>query len=41
MNKKRLIDRIFSVNLYEEYTSLKSRKLEELPRFRVMSWRPF
>ena len=31
----------FSVNLYEEYTSLKSRKLEELPRFRVMSWRPF
>lgn len=28
----------FSVNLYKEYTSLKSRELEELPRFRVMSW---
>ena len=27
-----------SVNLYKEYTSLKSRELEELPRFRVMSW---
>jgi len=26
------------VNLYKEYTSLKSRELEELPRFRVMSW---
>lgn len=36
----RNIGKIF-VNLYEEYTSLKSRKLEELPRFRVMSWRPF
>ena len=32
---------IYSVNLYKEYTSLKSRKLEELPRFRVMSWQPF
>lgn len=28
----------FSLNLYKEYTSLKSRELEELPRFRVMSW---
>ena len=28
------------VNLYNEYTSLKSRELEELPRFRVMSWQP-
>ena len=27
-----------SVNLYKEYTFLKSRELEELPRFRVMSW---
>lgn len=27
-----------SVNLYKEYTSLKSRELEELPCFRVMSW---
>ena len=32
--------RIFSVNLYKEYTSLKSRELEELPRFEVMSWQP-
>ena len=32
---------IIGVNLYKEYTSLKSRKLEELPRFRVMSWQPF
>ena len=30
----------FSGNLYKEYTSLKSRELEELPRFRVMSWQP-
>ena len=29
-----------SLNLYKEYTSLKSRELEELPRFRVMSWQP-
>ena len=28
----------FLVNLYKEYTSLKSKELEELPRFRVMSW---
>ena len=28
----------FCVNLYKEYTSLKSKELEELPRFRVMSW---
>ena len=33
--------RIFSVNLYKEYTSLKLRELEELPRFGVMSWQPF
>lgn len=31
----------FSVNLYKEYTSLKSRELEELPRFVVMIWQPF
>lgn len=29
------------VNLYKEYTSLKSRELEELPRFWVMTWQPF
>ena len=32
---------VFSVNLYKEYTSLKSRELEELPRFVVMIWQPF
>lgn len=32
---------IFFVNLYKEYTSLKSRELEELPRFVVMIWQPF
>ena len=32
---------ILSVNLYKKYTSLKSRELEELPRFQVMSWQPF
>ena len=32
---------IISVNLYKEYTSLKSRELEELPRFVVMIWQPF
>ena len=32
---------LFSVNLYKEYTSLKSRELEELPRFVVMIWQPF
>ena len=31
---------IFIVNLYKEYTSLKSRELEELFRFRVMGWQP-
>lgn len=31
---------IVFVNLYKEYTSLKSRELEELPRFEVMSWQP-
>lgn len=31
----------FAVNLYKEYTSLKSRELEELPRFVVMIWQPF
>ena len=31
----------FFVNLYKEYTSLKSRELEELPRFVVMIWQPF
>lgn len=30
-----------SENLYKEYTSLKSRELEELPRFVVMIWQPF
>ena len=32
---------VFFVNLYKEYTSLKSRELEELPRFVVMIWQPF
>lgn len=31
----------FLVNLYKEYTSLKSRELEELPHIGVMSWQPF
>lgn len=31
----------FYVNLYKEYTSLKSRELEELPHVGVMSWQPF
>lgn len=31
----------FCVNLYKEYTSLKSRELEELPHIGVMSWQPF
>ena len=31
---------LFFVNLYKEYTSLKSRELEELPCFQVMSWQP-
>ena len=29
---------LFFVNLYKEYTSLKSRELEELLCFQVMSW---
>ena len=32
---------VVNVNLYKEYTSLKSRELEELPRFVVMIWQPF
>lgn len=31
----------FCINLYKEYTSLKSRELEELPHVGVMSWQPF
>ena len=30
-----------SVILQKEYTSLKLRELEGLPRFGVMSWQPF
>ena len=33
--------RKYFVNLYKEYIYLKSKELEELPRFRVMSWQPF
>lgn len=28
----------YSLNLYKKYTYLKSKELEELPRFGVMSW---
>ena len=28
----------YYIILQKKYTSLKSRELEELPRFRVMSW---
>ena len=38
---KVIILKIVFVNLYKEYTYLKSRELEELPCFRVMSWQPF
>ena len=31
----------YFVILQKGYTPLKSRELEELPRFRVMSWQPF
>ena len=30
----------FPINLYKEYTSLKSRELENSPHFRIMSWQP-
>ena len=30
----------FFVNVYKEYASLKSRELEELLRFQVISWQP-
>lgn len=33
--------RLYLVILQKGYTPLKSRELEELPRFRVMSWQPF
>jgi hypothetical protein len=33
--------KIYSEILQKGYTPLKSRELEELPRFRVMSWQPF
>ena len=39
--KKRKSVSDFFVNLYKEYSSLKSRALEELPHFGVMSWQPF
>ena len=35
------IVRKYSLILQKGYTPLKSRELEELPRFRVMSWQPF
>ena len=38
--KKRKSVSDFFVNLYKEYSSLKSRALEELPHFGVMSWQP-
>ncbi|CUQ44915.1 Uncharacterised protein [Parabacteroides distasonis] len=28
----------YYINLYKKYTYLKSKELEELPRFGVMSW---
>lgn len=28
----------YYLNLYKKYTYLKSKELEELPRFGVMSW---
>ena len=34
-------DESFSVNLYKEYGSLRSRELKELSHFQVMSWQPF
>lgn len=40
MNKKRLIDRNFFVNLYKEYSYLKLNELEELPCFGVTIWQP-
>ena len=39
LQKSSAIQKI-SVNLYKEYTSLRSRELEELLRFQVMSWQP-
>lgn len=38
---QRRVDKNMSVILQKGYTPLKSRELEELPRFRVMSWQPF
>lgn len=32
---------LFSLILYKEHTTLKSRELEELPRFWVTSWQPY
>lgn len=39
--KVKKMNRKISVNLYKEYTYLKSKELEGLPRFEVMSWQPF
>lgn len=35
-----IYNQIYSVILQKEYTCLKSRELEELLRFQVMSWQP-
>lgn len=40
LQKSSAMQKIY-VNLYKEYTSLKSRELEELPHIGVMSWQPF
>ena len=39
LSNSSIIQKIY-VNLYKEYTSLKSSELEELPHFRVMTWQP-
>lgn len=41
LSEKILILQHYSLILRKGYIHLISRELEELPRFRVMSWQPF
>ena len=41
LSEKILILQHYSLILQKGYIYLISRELEELPRFRVMSWQPF
>lgn len=40
LSQNQIKQRYYAIILQKEYTYLKSKELEELPLFRVMSWQP-